>query len=480
MAKLVVTFAELRTRGHWPPCCIKCGGRATRTTHVHFDGMWSKLSNMWSRTKVDERVRLWLKVPVCEKHPLFGRFSHIATVGWAGFTIFCIIIALLGSAKLKSVEAAFTPAAAIVGLLGGLVLLFSKLTTLLGSRFTDTDISLNDVSQTFVDAWEDREWSREEFVAAVRRNRKAAGRSAPPWWMHPWFFLPVGGVALILILTPIVFLVSRFSVVVANLRGKTAPPVATVPASGGGPAALPQLPAVAPGPAVAPRVFHEPPPAGTVPGLVACWNLDEGAGNQARDASDHNPPAAVVAAAWAAGVKGKALEFKGKGSYLELGQAPALSFAARAPFTITFWFQTRQKAGTLLSLRQRRNGAPLIDIHLEQGHVKARIRQDGSEFDFPVAVAGNQGVHDGQWHHVAFSRIGDTIHLFIDGVLQKSKNGRVAGGAVPTDLCALGAELYWLRRRMAMGRPDFTGRMDELCIFNRALKDEEITSLAGG
>jgi hypothetical protein len=33
---------------------------------------------------------------------------------------------------------------------------------------------------------------------------------------------------------------------------------------------------------------------------------------------------------------------------------------------------------------------------------------------------------------------------------------------------------------MAMVRPDFTGRMDELCIFNRALKDEEITSLAGG
>jgi hypothetical protein len=192
MAKLITSYGELRERGHWPPYCVKCGAPATRTTYAVFKGMWSKLSGSRLWNKVDEEVGLRLKLPVCEKHPLFGHSDLIIALGCTVGFVYVLIGMLFHYLHLP--DTPILVSLAFVAFAGIVLFLLSKVTTLPGTRFSEDEIALKDVSPTFVDAWEEREWSREEFRAALRRNRKAAGRSAPPFWLHPGFFIPVDSV----------------------------------------------------------------------------------------------------------------------------------------------------------------------------------------------------------------------------------------------------------------------------------------------
>jgi hypothetical protein len=212
------------------------------------------------------------------------------------------------------------------------------------------------------------------------------------------------------------------------------------------------------------------------PGLLAYWSFEEGEGVQAADASGNGLHAKLVHAGWSDGIRGKSLRLTGKGSYLDFGDSPRLSFAARAPFTIAFWTRTTRSKGTLLSQRNSRDGGALMDVLITEGKAKAQVRQDGNDVFGPTEV--NSGpINDGDWHHLALLREGDRIELFLDGVSQGRKSGSLCGGAITTDLRALGAERYWLNH-FAFGDPHFEGDMDEFCIFDRVLMAKEIAALA--
>lgn len=88
-------------------------------------------------------------------------------------------------------------------------------------------------------------------------------------------------------------------------------------------------------------------------------------------------------------------------------------------------------------------------------------------------------INDGRWHHLELTREGDRIELFLDGVSQERKSGNLSGGAITTDLRALGSERYW-SNHFAFGDPHFEGDMDEFCIFDRLLNSDEIAALAQG
>jgi hypothetical protein len=232
-----------------------------------------------------------------------------------------------------------------------------------------------------------------------------------------------------------------------------------------------------PHPAAAPQ-HGTPPPATQFPGLLGYWALDEGRGDRAADSSGNGLGATVVNGRWTDGVRGKALHLSGAGSYLDYGDSPRLSFAAGTPFTLAFWARTGRTRGTLLSQRHHAEGGPVIDVLLDAGHVTAQVRQDGSDFAAPVTLKGGR-VGDGAWHHVALTRDGDTLELFLDGASQGRSRGAGAGGAITTDWRALGAERYWAAGHAAFGDPTFEGDLDELCAFGRALGADEVRALAG-
>jgi hypothetical protein len=225
------------------------------------------------------------------------------------------------------------------------------------------------------------------------------------------------------------------------------------------------------------RSSHEIPPATQFPGLLAYWNLDEGEGARAADASGNGLHGKLVNTQWVAGQRGKGVHLAGAGSYLDCGDSPKLSLADRAPFTLGFWVKTARPRGTLLSHRNSRDGAPVLDILIENGRVNVQVRQDGSELPAPVMLSGGS-VNNNSWHHVALLRDGDVLDLFLDGVSQGRRPGELAAGALTTNLRTLGSERYWISHA-SFGDPHFEGEMDELCMFNRALKADEIAALAG-
>ncbi len=52
-------------------------------------------------------------------------------------------------------------------------------------------------------------------------------------------------------------------------------------------------------------------------------------------------------------------------------------------------------------------------------------------------------------------------------------------GPITTDLRGIGKEQRWEGGLRFNSAPDFTGAVDECCIFNRALTSDEVKTLAG-
>jgi hypothetical protein len=220
------------------------------------------------------------------------------------------------------------------------------------------------------------------------------------------------------------------------------------------------------------------PPATDFPGLIGYWPLDQGPLRKAPDASGNGHDASLVGGppGRLLGVRGFALQF-GLESYMDYGQSPQFNFGPNAPFTFAAWAKVRGGDGTILSQRNSRAGAPVIDLTVERGRLTGTVRADGPEFG-EAKVSGG-AVNDGNWHHAALTRdAAGRIDLYLDGQPQGQAAGTNSAGPITTDLRAAGAELYWANVRR-FGSPYLAGALDEVAIFNRALSAAEIRRLAG-
>jgi hypothetical protein len=244
----------------------------------------------------------------------------------------------------------------------------------------------------------------------------------------------------------------------------------------------PQPPGPAPGPFVPqegrpPWVKRDPATPTDFKGLLAWWNFDEGKGNRAADASGNGQDATLHGGKWIKGIKGNALWLNGTTDYADYSDSPKLNFPARGAFTIAGWIQTNARDGTVLSQRNSRDGSPDIDVILAAGGLHIDVRHDGNEFANHASLSSG-AVNDGDWHHFALTRNGNGIvELFADGVTCGQAANDGAGGAITTDLRAIGSERYWLTH--GGGATYFSGCVDEFCIYNRALTSQQIKSLAG-
>jgi len=84
-------------------------------------------------------------------------------------------------------------------------------------------------------------------------------------------------------------------------------------------------------------------------------------------------------------------------------------------------------------------------------------------------VEGDVNVNDHRWHHVAGVYDGAGIHLYVDGVLDRS---RKASGKIAKDdyKVYIGANAQKLQR-------EWNGLIDDVVVFDHALKEEEIVRL---
>lgn len=223
---------------------------------------------------------------------------------------------------------------------------------------------------------------------------------------------------------------------------------------------------------------------------LAHWKFDEGDGGATQDSAGSNPGSLKGQASRVAGKAGSgAVSLTGNpDDFADLGAAPALNFAAGAPFTIAGWAKTTANYGAIVSFRHSVQDGAVVDITVgydgdgdSAGCLMALVRQDHVKGAGHAHVTGGQA-NNGAWRHFALTRNRQgAIRLYLDGALQGSTSGASSGGAITTDLRACGSERRWVQDNFnPVDRRGFCGQIDEVRVYGCALTEAEIKELAEG
>jgi len=205
------------------------------------------------------------------------------------------------------------------------------------------------------------------------------------------------------------------------------------------------------------------------------WHMSETSGTTIKDSTSNNnngtPNGGVTLNA--TGKIDGGDSFNGTDGYTSLGTSSSLNFAANVPFTIEGWYKTTESYGPIFSFRHDTNDGAVIDICVgydgavgSAGRLMGLVRQDSGSGGY-ARVTGPT-VNDGNWHYFVLTRnAGNTIQLFSDGVLQGTSSGSASGGAITTNIRALGSERRWVQ--VSYGTADqryLVGTTDEVRVSN--------------
>jgi hypothetical protein len=192
------------------------------------------------------------------------------------------------------------------------------------------------------------------------------------------------------------------------------------------------------------------------PSLVAWYrfdgNADDSSGNNIHGTEMGNPT-------YEAGVFGQAISLDGDGDYVDCGLDPKLDITEF--LTFTYWIKVVEfdkEWNTVIS----------------RGDDSWRSSRAGLNNFMEAAVGGTAGnytygvtpVDDGEWHHVGWVYDGTMNYLYVDGEVDATEenSGEITVSSFP---------LYIGDNSQATGR-FWTGLIDDVLIFNRALTQEEI------
>jgi hypothetical protein len=198
-------------------------------------------------------------------------------------------------------------------------------------------------------------------------------------------------------------------------------------------------------------------------GLVAYYAFE----NDANDSSGNEIHGTLVGdAKFAEGPAGygMALDLDGDGDYVDCGLNPLLDITEQ--ITFTYWIKA-------VALDKGWNTV------LSRGDDSWRSSRAGENNFMEAAVGGTSGnylygqtlVDDNNWHHVAAVYDGATFSIYVDGKLDGSEES--------TGLITVSSYPLYIGNNSQNTDREWTGLIDEVMIYNRALSDLEVMYLAG-
>ncbi|MFJ9153296.1 LamG-like jellyroll fold domain-containing protein [Streptomyces sp. NPDC102270] len=184
------------------------------------------------------------------------------------------------------------------------------------------------------------------------------------------------------------------------------------------------------------------------------------------------PPATVLGGAReTTGVLGGALRFDGADDAVRLPYREELPLGKR-DFTASLWFRYTATTGEqpLLWMGGVGTGQPQVWLRGEpaSGRVRGLIAvREGATAVRTASVSTRGAYNDGRWHHLALRRGGGRLTLFVDGTA-------IGAPDVPGSVSRTSPFGVHIGQRVD-GRAFFTGAIDEVRVWDRALTDAEIT-----
>ncbi len=218
----------------------------------------------------------------------------------------------------------------------------------------------------------------------------------------------------------------------------------------------------------------EPP---VVPVAISWWTLDEGEGNAVHDSAGANH-GTIYGASWVDGVIGTGLDFDGNRDYVVIpDNNDTLDFAEGQDFSVSLWFKIGQHGATegpyLIGKRSTsgENRGYLFfygDLSYQPYYEKLNFFVDPGQ---AVILTSTMNVNDGLWHHGVGQREGQTLRLYVDGVLEVEKTALEYAGDLANDNPFIFGMNHTLEFK------DFYGSLDEIAVFGEALSEEAVQLL---
>ena len=205
------------------------------------------------------------------------------------------------------------------------------------------------------------------------------------------------------------------------------------------------------------------PPSPSPPsGLVGWWRFDEGSGIVAADSSGNGNNGTIFGATWVTGKYGQALSFDGTGNYI--GSIGSASFwQSLGAKTVEAWIYPTS-SGVQMQIVGNRNDANSPPVGFGFGLDSTGYLMT---WTYPwTAVVSNLRPTLNAWNFVAMTHVGTTITFWLNGVsntMTSQQQPSLGGGVLAI---GQGGDAYPSER--------FSGTIDEVRIYNRALSAAEI------
>jgi polyhydroxybutyrate depolymerase len=204
--------------------------------------------------------------------------------------------------------------------------------------------------------------------------------------------------------------------------------------------------------------------------LIAYWKLDEEEGDIAYNSIDDNHGTFINEPTWQpdSGQISGALEFDGINDYVETG---FVLDPANSAFSVFAWIQGGAPGQVIISQADGDGiGETWLGADALGGNLMTGIRPPSVRSPTPPMVS-DFNITDSQWHHVGIVVMSNGVrYLYADGV-------RVAFDVQSNNLPSSNGGLYFGTNKNFEAGSFFSGLIDDVRIYNRALTAEEISAL---
>src|SRR5947209_10850069 len=196
-------------------------------------------------------------------------------------------------------------------------------------------------------------------------------------------------------------------------------------------------------------------------GMVSWWKAE---GN-ANDSQDSNKGTLQSGVTFATGEVGQAFSFDGSGGVLV---PDANNLDVTTEVTLDAWVNAAELSNLPLIFSKFVGGNGSYELELDDdGSVRSNVSGDGSSYD--ALISGPGVVTTGSWYHVATTFNAGDWKIYVNGIQVASKTSTVTSIFPGTATLFIG--------RDSTITHNFTGLVDEVEVFNRALSGNEIYSI---
>ena len=198
-------------------------------------------------------------------------------------------------------------------------------------------------------------------------------------------------------------------------------------------------------------------------GIAASYAFNEGSGVVVTDASGNSNTGAVSGATWTtSGRYGNALSFNGSSNRVDINDASLLDLTTG--MTLEAWVFPTSSTGWRTAIMKERSGGMTYALYANNNASRPAVyvRIGGRD----RSVTGSASLTLNTWNHLAATYDGTTLILYV--------NGNRVGSLTVRGSITVTSQALRIGGSTALSSRYFSGRIDEVLIYNRALSQAEI------